>query len=85
MTEPTDADNYLTASQVGQRLHLTRQTAIKYLRNGTIPGGIQLGEGGVWRVRRGVFEAWLNAQEQAAYQRIQPLPEPKTKPEPEGE
>lgn len=58
---PDDDDELLDPRQVADRLHITRRTAVDWIRRGVIPGqNIAPYESRkpIWRVRRSELEAW---------------------------
>lgn len=66
--DPDQESPYFTADEVAKFLRVTKQTALRWLKSGVIPGGFQLTEGGVWRINRETFLAWLQERERDAYQ-----------------
>jgi len=56
----------LTARQVAEELHLSQYTTTAYLREGRIPGGYQVVEGGRWLVHEPTFRQWQEDRRAAA-------------------
>lgn len=54
-------DKYVTVAEVAERAEVSLPTAYKYLRDGTIPGGVVRYKR--LRVLRQVFEDWLEKQD----------------------
>ena len=48
----------LTAAEVADDLHLTRDVLVDYLRTGRVPGGWQPVDGGRWLVDEDTYRAW---------------------------
>ena len=69
-------DMLLTAQEVADRLRINRQTAVKYLREGIIPGGLMIGEGGnekagAWRLPESALEAYLTTRQRMVVEQFQ--------------
>ena len=53
----------LTPRQVGDDLHLSVDTVVRYLRTGAIGGGFQITTpNGEWRVDEDAYRAWVAAK-----------------------
>lgn len=50
---------YLTISEVCEKLRLAERTVYEIVRNGRLPGATKVG--GSWRINREALEAWLKA------------------------
>ena len=50
---------YLTISEVCEKLRLAERTVYEMVRKGRLPGATKVG--GSWRIKREVLEAWLEA------------------------
>jgi len=63
----------LTAADVADDLHVSRDTAVEYIRTQVIPGGFQAVTGGKWLVDAETYAAW-KAERRAAVDphRIEP-------------
>ncbi len=55
---------YLTISEVCEKLRLAERTVYEMVRNGRLPGATKVG--GSWRIKTEVLEAWLEAGGEAA-------------------
>ena len=55
---------YLTISEVCEKLRLAERTVYEMVRNGRLPGATKVG--GSWRIKTEVLEAWLKAGGEAA-------------------
>lgn len=69
-------DILLTAQEVADRLRVNRQTAVRYLREGIIPGGLMIGEGGndktgAWRLPESALDAYLAERQRNVVEQFQ--------------
>ena len=55
---------YLTISEVCEKLRLAERTVYEMVRNGRLPGATKVG--GSWRIKRKVLDDWLDAGGEAA-------------------
>ncbi len=66
----------LTAQEVADRLRVNRQTAVRYLREGIIPGGLMIGEGGndktgAWRLPESALDAYVAERQRNVVEQFQ--------------
>jgi excisionase family DNA binding protein len=64
MPDDREQRGFYTAAQVADLLQITKQTALRWMKAGKIPGAVQPNERGVWRVNRNVFDNWIRARSQ---------------------
>lgn len=64
---------YITPRNIADDLNISYAYAVKLLRTGVIPEGLQIGSGGTWRVPSAAYEQWKQEQQVKAKQQAESL------------